>query len=44
MSSYTDSIYAKMWKKYIDKPNELKKELVKELQEVFQVPHSKTHI
>lgn len=41
MSSYTDSIYAKMWKKYIDKPNELKKELVKELQEVFQVPIQK---
>ena len=38
MSSYSDSIYAKIWKKYCNKPNELKKELVKELKKVFQVP------
>ena len=41
MSSYSDSTYAKMWKKYVNKPNKLKIELVKELKKVFQLPIQK---
>ena len=39
MSSYTDSKYARFWKKYIKKSkDELSIELVKQLKEVFNVP------